>query len=199
MNIKVADKSNVNNIVDIHMEAFPGFFLTFLGKGFLKHLYSGFITHEKSNLLIAVDNIDEVVGFLAYSEDLSGFYKNLIIKSIIPFVWYSFCAFIKKPLIVFRLLRAFKKINDDKQYDKYVKILSIGVSQKGKGRGIGSKLIEKLKTTIDFIKVSYIQLETDADNNEATNQFYIKNDFILDHVIITLEGRKMNVYRYWLR
>ena len=33
------DKEKINEVVDIHMKSFSGFFLTFLGKGFLKQLF----------------------------------------------------------------------------------------------------------------------------------------------------------------
>ncbi len=46
----------VDNIVDIHMKTFTGFFLTFLGEGFLKHLYKGFIKHNESNVIGAFVN-----------------------------------------------------------------------------------------------------------------------------------------------
>ena len=36
------EQTIINQIVDIHMKTFTGFFLTFLGKGFLKQLYKGF-------------------------------------------------------------------------------------------------------------------------------------------------------------
>ena len=48
MEIYVASNNEcIDEIVDIHMETFTGFFLTFLGKGFLKQLYKGFIEHNK--------------------------------------------------------------------------------------------------------------------------------------------------------
>ena len=56
MEIYVASNNEcIDEIVDIHMETFTGFFLTFLGKGFLKQLYKGFIEHNKSGLIIAVE------------------------------------------------------------------------------------------------------------------------------------------------
>ena len=100
------NKSRIPEVVDIHMQSFTGFFLTFLGKGFLKQLYMGFMNHPGSGLIVAIDD-GQVVGFLAYSDDLSGFYKYLIKRKLIPFAWYAGCAFLRNPKIMFRLLRAF--------------------------------------------------------------------------------------------
>ena len=47
------DKEKINEVVDIHMKSFSGFFLTFLGKGFLKQLYKGFLEEKNSDLIVA--------------------------------------------------------------------------------------------------------------------------------------------------
>jgi hypothetical protein len=61
---------------------------------------------------------------------------------------------------------------------------------------VGSKLIDYLKEMVDFDTYAYINLETDADNNENVNRFYLKNDFVLIKTFTTAEGRRMNEYRY---
>lgn len=186
---------HVDDIVDIHMETFTGFFLTFLGRGFLKYLYKGFITHNESNVIGAFDG-DKLIGFLAYSENISGFYKYLIRKSFVPFTLYSVIAFFRKPRIMFRLLRAFTYSEDSKRSEAYVELSSIGVLPEAKNIGIGSMLIDTLKRSISSDKLSYIKLETDRLNNDEVNAFYIKNGFVLDRIYSTKEGRKMNEYQY---
>ena len=64
------------------------------------------------------------------------------------------------------------------------------------GKGIGTALIDYLKSMIDFTNYSFISLETDADNNSAVNQFYIANGFKLDKQYTTAENRRMNEYHY---
>ena len=187
--------ANIETIVDIHMQAFHNFFLTFLGKGFLKCMYKGFCTHEKSNLLCAYDH-GNIVGFIAYSEDISGFYKYLIKKKLIPFAWYSFAAFLKNPKIMMRLLRAFLYPSETKRDENYVELSSIGVQPICEGMGIGSKLIDYLKSIVDFDRYDYIKLETDAQNNDSVNRFYQNNGFVLYKEYSTPEGRLMNEYRY---
>lgn len=196
MEVIEAQVERVKDIVSIHIETFPGFFLTFLGKEFLKHLYLGFIDHVQSNLLIAIDDYGDTVGFVAYSTDLSGFYKYLIKKRLLPFAYYGLCAFIRKPSVMLRLLRAFTYPNVSNRNEEYVELSSIGVAPCVKKQGIGSILIDALKEKIDFKKYNYIKLETDAQNNDKINCFYIKNGFVLDHSYTTPEGRKMNEYRY---
>ncbi|WP_418554004.1 GNAT family N-acetyltransferase [Longibaculum muris] len=188
-------KKELDDVVKIHMETFPGFFLTFLGKGFLRQMYKGFIAHEKSGLIVAKNEIG-IVGVLAYSENLSAFYKYLIKTRLIPFAWYSLGAIIRQPSAMVRLIRAFLKPSETKREEKYVELSSIGVSPKTKGQHIGSKMIDKLKEMFDANKFAYINLETDATNNEGVNVFYIKNGFKLERSFETPEGRKMNEYRW---
>ena len=189
------NKELISQIVDIHMATFPGFFLTFLGKGFLRQMYTAYVHHEASDLLVATEG-NTVIGFLAYSKHLSGLYKHMIKKSFIPFAWYSLGAFVRKPKVFMRLVRALLKPGETAREEKFVHVTSIGVSPEHKGKGIGSLLLDALKTSIDFSTYQYISLETDAINNEAAIQFYLKNGFCLVKEFETREGRKMHEYQY---
>lgn len=188
----------INDIVDIHMRTFSGFFLTFLGRGFIKQLYKGFIAHNDSNIIGAFDD-DRLLGFVAYSENLSGFYKYLIKKSLIPFAFYSFLAFLRKPKIMFRLLRALTYPKSSKREEAYIEISSIGVLPEAKNQGVGTSIIDALKIKIDDNQFRYIKLETDKLNNDVVNAFYVKNGFELEGSFVTSEGREMNEYRYYLK
>lgn len=190
------DKEIIDEVVKIHMDTFQGFFLTFLGKGFLKQLYKGYMEHEDSNLIIAKDG-DELVGFIAYSSNISDLYKFLIKKKLMLFAWYSLLAFMKNPRILFRLLSAFGKSQEVIREENYIELASIGVKPEVKSKGIGTLMIDFLKQNVDFDKYKYIKLETDAENNEVANHFYVKNGFVLDHVYQTREGRRMNEYRWY--
>lgn len=179
----------------LHMKAFPDFFLTQLGLPFLKTLYSGYMEDERAGILVAEIN-GKVVGFIAYSNEYSRFYKSLLKRHLLRFAFCSILAAIRHPLFVKRLLGAFKKSDEVKKEEAYVELASICVDPKIEGKGIGSKLIDYLKGIIDFSKYEYINLETDANNNDAVNEFYLKNGFQLARSYVTAEGRKMNEYRY---
>ena len=103
------DKNVVETVVQIHLDTFQGFFLTFMGRGFLRQLYRSYCEHDASGLLGAFDKEDHLVGFLAYSSQLSGLYKYMIKKRLIPFAWYALGAFFRKPKVFMRLVRAFLK------------------------------------------------------------------------------------------
>ena len=189
------DKNIINEIISIHLLAFQGFFLSFMGRGFLKLIYSSYIEHNNSGILVAYEN-KRIVGFLAYSSDLSGLYKFMIKKKILLFAWYSLGAFLRKPSIFIRLGKAFFMLCEAKRDEKYVELASIGVAPNVKSKGIGSNLINVLKTMVNFTEFAYITLETDAKDNDGVIKFYEKNGFIRARAYETNEGRKMFEYRY---
>ena len=189
------EKQVIDRVAEIHVATFQGFFLTFMGKGFLQQLYLSFCKHSESGLLIAVEN-KNTIGFLAYSSDYSGLFKFMIRTRLIPFAWYSIGAFFRKPKVFMRIVRAFLKPSETKRSESYVELSSIGIDPSCKGKGVGTKLVDALKQGIDFKKYGYISLETDAENNEAAIRFYEKNGFVLEREFVTTEGRKMYEYHY---
>lgn len=189
------EKDTINDIVSIHLNTFAGFFLTFLGRGFLNLMYRSYAEYNDSGILVAFEE-EKPVGFLAYSGDLNGLYKYMIKKRLILFAWYSLGAFFRKPTVFMRLVRAFLKPSESKREEKYVELASIGVAPNVKSKGIGSQLIDALKAQVDFEKYVYITLETDAVNNDGANHFYKKNGFVIEREFETNEGRKMYEYRW---
>lgn len=196
--IRKADKTEktvIAEIVNVHLMTFTGFFLTFMGNGFLRQMYLSYTEHERSDIFVAEED-GRVVGFLAYSEHLSGLYKHMIKHRLVQFGWYSLGAFLRKPKVFFRLLRAFLKPGEAQRNEKYIELASIGVHPEAKATGIGSALIDALKRETNFEEFEYITLETDAENNEIANRFYVKNGFRRVREVVTHEGRKMFEYRY---
>ena len=198
--IKQVEKDNkkiIEDVVDIHLKTFKGFFLTFLGRGFLRQLYSCYCKYRESGILVAIsENENSTIGFLAYSGDLSGLYKFMLQHKWFAFAWYSLGAFLRKPMIFLRLIRAFLKPKESKRTETYMELSSIGVHPSEKGKGIGTLLMNEYKKSVDFSKYAYISLETDAIDNISANAFYKKNGFLLIRTYKTKEGRMMNEYRY---
>ncbi len=193
--VSSTEKETIDKIVDIHLATFQGFFLTFMGRGFLKQMYSAYTRHNGSDILVA-EAEGRVVGFLAYSQQMSGLYKHMIRHQLVQFAWYSLGAFLRKPKVFLRLIRAFLKPGEAKREETYIELASIGVHPDAKSGGVGSKLIDALKQATDFDTFAYITLETDAVDNDAANRFYVKNGFTAVREYETHEGRKMLEYRF---
>lgn len=189
------DKAVIDRIVELHIASFKGFFLSTLHPGFLRQLYKSFATHKKSALMVAYED-GIPVGFLAYSWDTSGIYKYMLLRYFFPFFWYSFLSFLKKPSIFLKMFSALSMPYSHKRDTDYMKIFSLGVAPEYHGRGIGTGLIDEMKRNVDFDKYEYITLETDANDNDEANQFYLNNGFRLSTDFYTFEGRHMNKYHY---
>ena len=193
--VKSEEKELINDIVSIHLNTFTGFFLTFMGRGFLNQMYRSYCDHDESGLLVAEDN-GKSVGFLAYSGNFSGLYKFMIKTRLIPFGWYSVGAFFRRPSAFMHIIKALQKPSEVKREEKYVELSSIGVDPAIKSKGVGSLLIDELKKIVDFNKFAYITLETDAVDNDGAIHFYEKNGFVRERMYETDEGRKMYEYRF---
>lgn len=193
--VKYDEKKLINDIVTIHLNTFTGFFLTFMGRGFLNQMYTSYCDYEEAGLLVAEED-GKAIGFLAYSSNFSGLYKFMIKTRLIRFGWYSIGAFFRRPSAFMHIISAFLKPGEAKREEKYVELSSIGVDPNNKSKGIGSHLIDSLKRKVDFTKFAYINLETDAVDNEVAIHFYEKNGFVRKRMFETDEGRKMYEYRF---
>ncbi len=189
------DKECISILAELHKRAFPAFFLTQLGIPFLCTLYTGYMEDTKSGIIVA-EYGKKKVGFIAYSNDYPHFYKGLIKNHLLKFTFCSLGAAIRHPSFIRRLLRAFNKSESVVKKERYVELASICVDPDYEGQGIGTKLIDYLKDLVNFAEYEYINLETDAENNDAVNAFYRKNGFKIAREYITSERRKMNEYRY---
>lgn len=190
-----ATKDYVKTIAELHKRAFPAFFLTQLGVPFLTTLYTGYLEDADSGIIVAEDD-GKLLGFIAYSNDYPRFYKGLIKHHLVKFAFCSFGAAIRHPSFIKRLLGAFKKSELVVKTEKYVELASICVDPTIESKGVGSAMIDYLKDIVDFGTYAYINLETDADENDGVNKFYVKNGFELSRQYTTAEGRKMNEYRF---
>lgn len=193
--VKYDEKKLIDDIVTIHLNTFTGFFLTFMGRGFLNQMYKSYCDYEEAGLFVAEED-GKAIGFLAYSSNFSGLYKFMIKTRLIQFGWYSIGAFLRRPSAFLHIISAFLKPGEAKREEEYVELSSIGVDPNIKSKGIGSLLIDSLKRKVDFTKFAYINLETDAVDNEGAIHFYEKNGFVRERMFETDEGRKMYEYRF---
>ncbi len=72
--------------------------------------------------------------------------------------------------------------------------MSIGVLPFYKGHGIGGMLEERFVEEAKKRGVNIVELTTDKDGNESTNNFYLSRGYMLHDFFSTPEGRKMNRY-----
>ena len=80
MKIDIAKNNReLQEIVKVHIDAFPNFFLTSLGDDLLFELYRSFLEVKNSGIYMAkIDN--NIVGFIAFTERSILIYYNILKK-----------------------------------------------------------------------------------------------------------------------
>lgn len=53
MKLRLADERDIDAVASVHLAAFPGFFLTSLGRKFLSEMYRGFLKHPSGIFFVA--------------------------------------------------------------------------------------------------------------------------------------------------
>jgi len=189
--------SHVDEVVATHLAAFPDFFLSFLGRRFIRELYSSFVEHETSVALVAIDSTSGgLVGFAAGSLAPKRFFKSLVARRWWAFGIASLPAVIKRPKATLRIFRALSYRGDSPIDRDRAVLSSIAVTPSQKKSGLGSVLLGEWVNKVRGRGSAGCYLTTDAENNDAVNRFYKKNGWNVESEYITPEGRKM--FRYIL-
>lgn len=185
--------TDVPQVVEIHLASFPGFFLSFLGSGFLALLYRGVLADVRGISLVACAE-NRVDGFVVGAVEQRGFYRNLIRKQWWKFGVAAIGAAVRQPMIIPRLLRALKQPESAGESCAAACLMSIAVHPRAEGQGLGRILIEAFSTEAKRRGVKTYCLTTDRDHNDRVNRFYQRLGFRLGRIYITPEGRAMNEY-----
>ena len=194
-NIVAIKSTHIQQIVDVHMQAFPNFFLTFLGPRFLKEFYSSF-TYDSAGIGFVAEDAEtgEVIGAIVGPLIPEGYFKRLLKKR-----WWAFClasisAVIKKPAVVKRLFRAVFYRGEAPTGNKRALLSSIAISPDYQNKGIGKILVERWMEEVRKRGALGCFLTTDADNNDKINCFYQRLGWKIESTYTTPEGRVMNRY-----
>jgi hypothetical protein len=187
------ETSEVSEIVNIHLDSFPNFFLSNLGNNVLFQFYS-YLLKDVNTIAYCVKDGGVIVGFLFFSKQAKGLYLKLFIRGFVNFIAPLFFAFLNNPYLLKRMIISFLSSRKYKTENNIrASLLSICVRQINAGNGLGEKLLKKLEYELMLQKVEKYYLTTDAENNELTNKFYSKNNFAL-HSTFLQGKRRMNLY-----
>lgn len=187
--IREVGAGDIDEIVRVHMRAFPDFFLTFLGPRFLRLLYGDIARDPRGQVLIAHDG-RSIVGLLAGLDNEQQYFSDLRARSQRQFVVASLGALFRKPSIAGRLLRA-RRREEQHASDSRPTLLSFAVDPSVQGMGIGARLLESYELELMRRGFNAYKLTTDASGNEGTQRFYEGHGIIPESTWTTPEGRSM--------
>ena len=191
--IRRASPNDISLLVQIHLQSFPSFFLTFLGYSFLAELYASILI-DPSGIALVAEGDKNIVGFVAGTSQPAGFYSRLLRRRWWRFAVASVSPILRKPTAIPRLLRAFSMPKQVTKLEGRGTLMSIAILPEVQGEGIGKALVAAFLNESVHHGLSYVDLETDRDENEATNQFYLRLGFTRERTYVTFEGRGMNQY-----
>lgn len=190
MKVRKANNKDISNIVEIHLQRFSSFFLTSLGKSFLKVFYKAFL--KNPGILLVLEDGGQIRGFAAGSRDNRGFFKKLLMNNLFGFAISGVRILITNPLALKRIAQNAGKAEDNKLI--FAELLSIATLENKKGYGkilLGEFEKEVARENTANLPVS---LTTDYDNNERAVQFYRDNGFEIYEIFESYQKRKM--YRF---
>jgi hypothetical protein len=191
MIIRKATINDVDTIVEIHLNAFEGFFLTSLGAEFLRFYYSCFVRSNETVTMIAEEN-GVIYGFSASSKFCKGFNSRLIKSNLIAFGLLSFKLLLIKPISLLRLVKNLSKKGENViDNEDYAELYSIGVCKSAQGKGVGKMLLLKSEQVMKEEGVTRVSLTTDFDNNEQAVGFYHSMGYETLYEFVTYPNRKM--------
>jgi ribosomal protein S18 acetylase RimI-like enzyme len=188
--------SDVDQVVQTHLQSFPNFFLSELGPKFLSLFYRAVCADQSGIALVGLDQTGRVAGFAAGTSNPRGFYTRLLRKQWLKFAAASVTAVLKKPAIIGRLLGALNHPGENPDGSEVAGLYSIGISPEAQGQGWGGKLLSEFIKTAKAKGCRKVFLTTDRDQNEKVNAFYRKNGFMAKRQFVTPQGRRMN--EYWM-
>jgi ribosomal protein S18 acetylase RimI-like enzyme len=186
----------VDDVVEIHMKAFPGFFLSILGRRFLKEFYKSFATNSQGIGFVAKELDGKIIGAVVGPINPRGYFKRLLINRWARFCLASIGAVARKPISALRLLRAIFYRGQAPSGPTRALLSSIAVDPEVQRRGVGKALVERWLEEVQRRGLIGCYLTTDAEGNEVVNNFYQYLGWRVESSYVTPEGRRMHRYVY---
>jgi len=186
--------SDIQQVVAVHMSAFKGFFLTFLGPRFLSELYCAILADGSGIALVCAD-ASQLLGFVAGSTQPAGLYRRLLRTAWYRFALAGLPAVVRRPRTAIRLVRALRAPDQATSAPGTGTLMSIAVLPEAQGSGVGRQLVMAFLAEARQRGLVAVDLTTDAIDNDGTNRFYRGLGFQLSRTFRTPEGRAMNEYR----
>jgi ribosomal protein S18 acetylase RimI-like enzyme len=195
--VREAQSDDLECLVEVHMSAFPGFFLTRMGPGFLRTYYSLVMQFPYSIILVADDG-EQIIGFVCGYASPNEFYASLK-RNWVRFIWPVSMALVRDPRLIYRVAvnrsRVSRASGNAAFEQQTVELACIGVLKGQGGRGVGRLLVSEFIVKAKDLNAKFVDLTTDAAENDAVNEFYVKLGFHLQRSISRGAGRPMHLYR----
>jgi ribosomal protein S18 acetylase RimI-like enzyme len=176
-----AEEKDLRQIVDVHMAAFPGFFLTTLGRPFLMVMYRAFLSSPRS-VFVVDEAVDGVHGFAVGALKTGGSDRGLAIRFLPSFLLALIPAVVRNPIKVSKKIlgQLFTGRGQPDMPDNSAVLRSIGVRPEKRGGGLANELLREFEEHAREKGAELVALTTDKTSNERAIGFYKRNGYEID-------------------
>lgn len=189
--IRSADEKDIPGIIDVHIQAFPHFFLTSLGPSFIKLIYKAFLNVGCVFLVATINH--EIRGFAVGVPHASGRDKVLLLSFIPRLIIAIIPSFFRSPIKILKRI-AFELLTSQKLPEipnNAIVLRSIGVLQVDKGSGLAVELLKNFEDCAKKSGAQSVALTTDAINNDYVIKFYRNNGYQIANNFYQSKKRQM--------
>lgn len=179
------------NLANIHLNAFHGFFLSSLGKSFLNAYYKAALKNKETIAVCATDDNEQILGFGIGCVKSKGYHKKLIMQNPFTFLQQGLILIFKDPKALIRLTLNLDKVHKDIDDGNYAELISIGVIPACQGMGVGKGLIRIFEEEAKKKGCTIITLTTDFYNNEEAVSFYMHSGYKVFYEFTAYPKRRM--------
>ena len=184
---------DVESVVHIHTESFPGFFLSSLGPGFLRLVYEAVLS-DTNGIAVVAERQDSIIGFACGSSAPQGFYRRLFKRQWWKFGWAAMRAVVCRPSMIRHLLGAVRTRVVPRDDSPAAELMSVATAPHAQRQGIGEVLVIRFLSEARRSGAARVTLTTDRHANQPVNSFYRRLGFTLAASFVTNTGREMNLY-----
>lgn len=164
-------------IAVLHVAGITEGFLSTLGIQFLSALYRGIQSAPNSGVIVAREGAT-VLGFVAYTRDTGAMYRWILTHRSVPLLWallpsllrfsiYHRCA----ETLLYPFRRRSNEASGEPCSGPEPELLSIAVSERARGRGVGRLLVFALEEQFRSMGIKSYQVVTSAEDPRS-NAFY---------------------------
>jgi GNAT superfamily N-acetyltransferase len=194
--VRRASSGDERELADVHLQVFPGFFLTELGARFLRRLYRAFIVSPDGVCLVLEIPGDggRIAGFAAGALQPASFFGDLRRRQGLAFAVDSLPAVLRHPFRTLRRLARGLRYRGESPgpLPDAALLSSIGVLAVWRGSGASGQLLDAFCAEVARRGRKSVYLTTDLVDNERANSFYQRHGFSLLDSMHRPDGRKMN-------
>jgi ribosomal protein S18 acetylase RimI-like enzyme len=171
--VRLARPQDAPALARLHIHSLPEGFLSSLGERFLRVFYAALAT-DKGAITLVADGDEGVVGFAAGVTSVGDFYRRFFARRAIPAA-IAAAHHLWHPRMLSRAWETARYARDTGDYPE-AELISIGIADSRRGRGLGRQLLEGVLEGLREKGVQEVRVMVGADNDPA-NEFYSRMGF----------------------